>query len=389
MKYRVAAGVTVVALAAVAVYAILGFISGSDQPAARGPADASTHSQVIAPPSPANEGHASAIEAEPAPDGQPSALVLTAPARVEPGSSATFGARWVTQAGALVSGDVDLQRIQGNAWTTITTVHLEGGVGEVDAPVKTSGIYRLAYGGSEKVEAAASPVLVVTAGKPLTSRITATAEKNDDGVSVTAAWTTEGGVPIVGGLSLEQATHGEDGDKWRSVSSAVTGIEGTAVATVSAEHTTTFRFSYRGGARFAAAVSTGAVALGDDARNIPVRSCQDLPDIDVLPRGVGCHFTPVTSGTFVVAHDYLDNAWWNSIPIGTYIELTGELPGLYEVVDRVIAPGRGSALGSASHWTCGNECDVILQTCQGSNTGFTWLRRVVAPTPTPTIAPAA
>jgi hypothetical protein len=133
--------------------------------------------------------------------------------------------------------------------------------------------------------------------------------------------------------------------------------------------------SYAGGSRFVAAVSDEIVVVGDDVRTVPVSSCSTDGEIDRLDRGAGCHYTPVTAGTFVVAHDYLDNAWWNAMPMNSYVELSGELAGVYEVVDRVIAPGRGSALGSASNWACGDDCDVILQTCQGKNTGFTWLRR--------------
>lgn len=371
MKYRVTAGAGIAALAAAAIYAVVGAAGGSDDQA--GGSDGAATAAVVAPPSPGNEEPAAAIEVEPSPDDAGDQLVLAAPAQVEPGSSVTFGARWRTPAGEPVDGEVDLQRIEGTSWSTITAIPVHDGAGEVEVQVKESGIYRLAYGGADALKATVSDELVVIAGAPMASRITATAESTDAGdVSVTAAWTTEGGVPIIGGLELEQA----DGEGWQPVSTAVTGAEGTATAETSAEQTARFRFSYAGGSRFGAVVSDEALALGEDVRTIPVQVCHDDPDIDVLPRGVGCHYTPVGVGTFVVAHDYLDNAWWNSIPMGSYVELTGELPGLYEVADRVIAPGRGSALGSASNWTCGDECDVVLQTCQGANTGFTWLRRV-------------
>ncbi|TDC49803.1 hypothetical protein E1212_16860 [Jiangella ureilytica] len=370
MKYRVAAVAGVLVLLVAAVFAILETTNGDDPTASGdGGADA-TIVQVAA--SPAPEQVAGAVAAEPPADAEALPLTLTAPADVRPGGSVTFGASWVTAGGDPVSGEVDLQRIEGNSWATVTTVPVESGRGEVEVQVQSSGIYRLAYGGGPEVEAVASHEVVVTAGTPLVSRITATAEKSDDGVGVTAAWTTEGGVPIVGDIGLEQQS---DGEEWAPVSAVTTTGEGTAVAEATAEHTTRFRFSYAGGSRFGAVVSEEAIALGDDVRTIPVETCDDDVDIDNLGRGVGCHYTPVESGTFVVAHDYLGNSWWNSIPTGTFVQLEGEFTGLYEVVDRVIAQGRGSALGSASNWTCGDDCDIVLQTCQGSNTGFTWLRK--------------
>ena len=376
MKYRVAAVAGVLVLLVAAVFAILETTNGDDPTASGdGGADA-TIVQVAA--SPAPEQVAGAVAAEPPADAEALPLTLTAPADVRPGGSVTFGAGWVTATGDPVSGEVDLQRIEGNSWATVTTVPVESGRGEVEVQVQSSGIYRLAYGGGPEVEAVASHEVVITAGTPLVSRITATAERSDDGVGVTAAWTTEGGVPIVGDIGLEQQS---DGEEWAAVSAVTTTAEGTAVAEATAEHTTRFRFSYAGGSRFGAVVSEEAIALGDDVRTIPVETCDDDVDIDNLGRGVGCHYTPVESGTFVVAHDYLGNSWWNSIPTGTFVQLEGEFTGLYEVVDRVIAQGRGSALGSASNWTCGDDCDIILQTCQGSNTGFTWLRRAEGEAP--------
>ncbi|TDD69429.1 hypothetical protein E1262_12315 [Jiangella aurantiaca] len=376
MKYRVTAVAGVLALLVAAVFAILGATNGDDTTASDDGGSDATIVQAAA--SPAPEQVAGAIAAEPpaAPDELP--LVLTAPTEARPGSTVTFGASWITPSGEAVSGEVDLQRIEGNSWATVTTVPVENGTGEVEVQVQTSGIYRLAYGGGPEVEAVASHEVVITAGSPLVSRVTATAEKSDDGVSVTAAWTTEGGVPIVGEIGLEQAA---DGEEWAPVSAITTTAEGTATAQATAEHTTRFRFSYAGGSRFSAVVSEEAIALGDDVRTIPVETCDDDVDIDNLGNGVGCHYTPVESGTFVVAHDYLGNSWWNSIPHGTFVQLEGEFTGLYEVVDRVIAQGRGSALGSASNWTCGDECDIVLQTCQGSNTGFTWLRKVEGEAP--------
>jgi hypothetical protein len=369
MKYRAMAVVGVLALIVAAVFAVLSATSDDDPTASGGP-DATI---VQAAASPAPEQVAAAIAAEPPAAADDLPLVLTAPAEARPGAAITFGASWITPSGEAVSGEVDLQRIEGNSWVTVTTVPVENGAGDVEVQVQSSGIYRLAYGGGPEVEAVASHEIVITAGSPLASRITATAERSDDGVGVTAAWTTEGGVPIVGEIGLEQQA---DGEEWAALSALTTTAEGTAVAEATAEHTTRFRFSYAGGSRFGAVVSEEAIALGEDVRTIPVETCDDDVDIDNLGNGVGCHYTPVESGTFVVAHDYLGNSWWNSIPEGTFVQMEGEFTGLYEVVDRVIAQGRGSALGSASNWTCGDECDIVLQTCQGSNTGFTWLRQV-------------
>lgn len=371
MKYRVTAVVGVLALLVAAVFAILQAADGEEPTASGGSDSDAVIVQVAA--SPAPEQVAGAIAAEPPAEPEALPLTLAAPADARPGSSVTFGVTWNAPTGEPVSGDVDLQRIEGNSWATITTVPVENGSGSVDVQVRSSGIYRLAYGGGPEVDAVASHEIVVTAGTPLVSRITATAEKSDDGVGVTAAWTTDGGVPIVGEIGLEQQA---DGAAWAPVSAVTTTAEGTAVADATAEHTTKFRFSYPGGSRFGAVTSEEALALGEDVRTIPVETCDDDVDIDNLGNGVGCHYRPVESGTFVVAHDYLGNSWWNSIPEGTFVQLEGEFAGLYEVVDRVIAQGRGSALGSASNWTCGDECDIILQTCQGSNTGFTWLRQV-------------
>ncbi|PZF85021.1 hypothetical protein [Jiangella anatolica] len=371
MKYRVLAVTGVLALLGAAVFAILG-ATNDDDPTASGGGSEPNIVQVAA--SPAPEQVAGPISAEPPAAAEELPLVLTAPSEARPDASVTFGASWITPAGDPVSGKVDLQRIEGNAWTTVTTIPVENGQGQVDVQVRSSGIYRLAYGGGPEVEAIASHEVVVTAGAQLASRLTATAEVTDDGaVGVTAAWTTDGGVPIVGDIGLEQQA---DGEEWAPLSAVTTTAEGTAVVDATAEHTTRFRFSYAGGSRFAAVTSEEALALGDDVRTIPVELCDDDVDIDNLGNGVGCHYTPVESGTFVVAHDYLGNSWWNSIPEGTFVQLEGEFAGLYEVVNRVIAQGRGSALGSASNWTCGDECDIVLQTCQGSNTGFTWIRRV-------------
>jgi hypothetical protein len=212
-------------------------------------------------------------------------------------------------------------------------------------------------------------------GADVSSRLVTTVEPLDDNmVSAIAAWITTSRVPIVGALELHQRLDGE----WTPIATAMTGRDGTAVVEVDVDVAATaqLRFAYPGGSRFGAVTSEPAAVPGDDVHTIPVTSCSSAAGLDVLPSGVACHYTPVRVGNFVVGHDYLGNSWWNTVPIGSYIELDGKFGGLYEVVDRVMAPGRGSALGSASDWTCGEECDVILQTCRGDNTGFSWLRKI-------------
>ncbi len=370
MKSRITAGAGMALVAAAGVFVFVGATSDS------GESDGESSGGVVAPSAPADEAKATLVHAEPGGEDDQRDLVLNAPAEVEPGQEATFGGTWRTDEGEGISGEADLQRLDGKTWTTVTSISFDDGSGEADVTVESSGLYRLAYGGSDEVEAATSTDLAVHAGEPLKSRLTTTVEStDDDAVEVTAAWTTEGGVPIAGDLGLQQAAD----DEWEDVSNAVTGAEGTAVAEVDAGETSEFRFTYTGGSRFGEVASDAAVALGDDVQTIPVEVCEDAADVDALDHGVGCHYKPVSSGTFVSAHDYLGNAWWNSIPIGNYVELTGEFAGLYEVVDREIAPGRGAALGPASDWACGDACDIVLQTCQGKNTGFTWLSKVGDP----------
>ncbi|WP_211658955.1 hypothetical protein [Phytoactinopolyspora halophila] len=301
-------------------------------------------------------------------------LQLHPPDEVSDWESATFTAEWSGPDGTPVHGVVDLQQVDGDEWTQVDEVQMDDDGGSVEVDVSETGIYRLGYGGSDDMEETVSDaVTVVVDDELLPSRITATATPGDDGTAeITATWTTEAGVAIVGELQLQERRDGE----WDDVTTVTTDADSTATVDVEADRGARFRFVYDGGSRFEAVRSDAAVVADEEVRTIPVSTCSTSTEIDNLPNGEACHFTPVSSGTFVVAHDYLGNAWWNAMPMGTVVELEGEHAGLYEVVEREFAPGRGSALGPASNWTCGAECDVILQTCQGSNTGFTWLREL-------------
>jgi hypothetical protein len=360
-------------LVALAAAGVLAFANADGEPG-QGTGLVAARETPGAPAVPVPAQPAAAIAADPSAAGRPAAgeMTLAAPEVVQPGDAARFEAVWRTADGVAVDGELSLQTIEGNAWTTVSAVRTRDGSGQAELPVAASGVYRIAYGGNAEYPADASAEVVVLAAEPLGSRLTVTAAPAEDGtVTVSGAWTTVGGVPIIGDLEVQL----RQGGQWVTMATVTTGPDGTAVADVG-EATGSYRIAYPGGARFAPAASDETLVLSDDVRTIPVSTCSTDHEIDVLSRGEGCHFTPVEVATFVVGHDYLGNAWWNAMPIGSVVELTGHQSGVFEVVDRVIAPGRGSALGSASNWTCDDRCDVILQTCQGKNTGFTWLRRV-------------
>lgn len=316
------------------------------------------------------------LDAEPAETGPRTWLDLDLPEAAEPSTTITGDITWTTPSGTPITGQVAVQRVDGAEWATVAEVPVDNGSGTVDLDVEGTAIYRVVYAGSADVGAAQSDEMTVRAGDLLSSTLAVAATPVDDtGYEITASWATDDSIAVRGTVAVEQEVDGE----WAPVGEVDTGETGSGSTIIAAEEldvAATFRLVYPGGSRFAAITSEPATAYGDDIRTIPVSTCSTDHEIDVLPRGAGCHFTPVTSGTFVVGHDYLDNSWWNAVPMGTAIELEGANAGIYEVVDRVIAPGRGAALGSASNWTCGDACDVILQTCQGSDTGFTWLRRV-------------
>ncbi|WP_129665443.1 hypothetical protein [Phytoactinopolyspora endophytica] len=376
MWSRLLAGTGAAVLASGSAFFLLGGASGSSDdsgPARAKVVSAGVSKPLTAPPSPAESETVEALHAEAEEPSDELELVLSAPEEADDWDEVPFEASWSAAEGGEVSGPVDLQRVEGESWESVTELDLVDGVGSADVRVNETGIYRLAYGGSDAVDAAASNDVTVVSGDPLESRITATASPvDDDTAEVIATWTTQDGVAIMGDLDLQQQID----DEWETVQTVTTGSDSKAEVEVEAEVGTSFRFVYSGGSRFDEVESDAAVVIGDDVESIPVSACSTNTEIDNLPYGAACHYTPVGAGTFVVAHDYLGNAWWNAMPMGTMVELEGEQAGVYEVVDREIAPGRGSALGSASNWTCGDECDVILQTCQGANTGFTWLRRV-------------
>jgi hypothetical protein len=374
MWSRLLAGIGAAALAAAAGFALLGGASNASEEGSLQAkvTAASLPKSLVAEPSPVEREPAESVHAEaqePAADG----LVLSAPDEASGWDDVPFTASWTSGDGASIVGAVDLQHLDGESWVTVTEMPIGASGGETELEVNRTGIYRVAYGGSDDVEAMASNDVAVVTDGLMESRITATAAPTgDDTAEITATWTTKGGVAIIGELELQQLV---DGD-WEGVSTLTTAADSTAEAEVDASVGDRFRFVYEGGSRFDAVESDDAVVIGEDVRTIPVTTCQNGTDIDNLPYGAACHYEPVSVDTFVVAHDYLGNAWWNAMPMGTIVELEGRKAGVYEVVDRTIAPGRGSALGAASNWACGDACDVILQTCQGSNTGFTWLRKI-------------
>ncbi|NED94527.1 hypothetical protein G1H11_04300 [Phytoactinopolyspora alkaliphila] len=373
MWSRLLAGTGAAALAAAAGFALLGGASSADEAGElRAKVTASVEKSVIAEPSPVDDQPAEAVYAEPEEPGD-EGLVLSAPEEANGWDEVPFSATWTADGAQTIVGTVDLQQLDGESWTTVADLDIGAAGGETELEVGRSGIYRLAYGGGDTVEATSSNDVAVVSGELMESWITATAAPaGDDAAEITATWTTKGGVAIVGELELQRLVD----DEWEPVSTVTTGADSTAELEIDASIGDRFRFVYPGGSRFEAVESDDAVVIGADVRTIPVSTCQNGTDIDNLPYGAACHYAPVTVDTFVVAHDYLGNAWWNAMPMGTVVELEGREAGIYEVVDRTIAPGRGSALGAASNWACGDACDVILQTCQGSNTGFTWLRKI-------------
>lgn len=350
------------------------FMAGDDDPREVRNADRAA-AVVQAAMAPAAAEAVTVLDADPEDVGSRTWLDLDLPATAEPSTQITAAVAWTTATGTPITGQVDVQQVTGAEWSTVADVAVDNGSGTVDLDIDGTSIYRVVYGGSDDVGAAMSDEVTVQAGDLLPSTLAVATTPVDEGYEVTASWATEDAIAIRGTLEVQQKID----DRWSPVGEIATGDTGTGTVMIPADDpdgATTMRLSYPGGPRFAAITSESALTVGDDIRTIPVTPCSTDHEIDVLARGAGCHFTPVSVGTFVVAHDYLGNAWWNEVPMGTVVELDGELAGVYEVIDRVMAPGRGAALGSAANWACGEECDVILQTCKGSNTGFTWLSRI-------------
>ncbi|WP_146605265.1 Ig-like domain-containing protein [Jiangella anatolica] len=306
----------------------------------------------------------------------PTQLYLTAPGLTDPGATEVFTATWIDGDGYGVDGVVLLQRAEGAGWVTVAELTTSTGRASTGVTVAASAIYRLLYPGSDELAPQVSAEVAVIAATRLESALTVSAPATPvvagGAVTLTIGWHNAAGVPIIGDVQLQALA----GDSWTVVSTLATSADGTATATVTPSAPTTYRAVYPGGTRYLPVTSADLTVTAVEAATIPVRSCAGQADVDALPHGVGCHYTSVAAGVFVVGHDFLGNAWWNELPLQSYVQLTGEQAGLYEVVDRVIAPGRASELGPAEQWTCGDRCDVILQTCLGENTGFTWLRRV-------------
>jgi hypothetical protein len=306
----------------------------------------------------------------------PTELYLTAPGLTDPGATEVFTATWIDSAGYGVDGVVLLQRAEGDTWATVAELTTSVGRASTSVTVAASAIYRLAYPGSDALAPQVSDEAAVIAEVRMESALTLTAAPAQvaaGGASVlTVGWHNTGAVPIIGDIVVEALSDGA----WTAVATVTTGSDGAASATVTPAVTTAYRAAYPGGTRYLPVTSADVTVTAVSAATIPVRSCADQAAVDALPHGVGCHYTSVDAGVFVVGHDFLGNAWWNELAMGAYVQLTGEQAGLYEVVDRVIAPGRAAELGPAEQWTCGDRCDVVLQTCIGANTGFTWLRRV-------------
>lgn len=303
-------------------------------------------------------------------------LYLTAPGLTDPGATEVFTATWIDSEGYGVDGVVLLQRAEGGTWANVAELTTSIGRASTSVTVAASAIYRLAYPGSDQLAPEVSEEVAVIAEVRMESALTVSAAPPQvvaGGPSVlTVSWRNAGDIPIIGDIELQALIDGA----WSAVSTVTTGSDGTARADVLPPVTTAYRAVYPGGTRYLPVTSENVTVTAVTAATIPVQTCAGQAGVDALPHGVGCHYTAVPEGVFVVGHDYLGNAWWNELAMGAYVQLTGERAGLYEVVDRVVAPGRAAELGPAEQWTCAERCDVILQTCIGANTGFTWLRRL-------------
>ncbi|MBB5790555.1 hypothetical protein [Jiangella mangrovi] len=306
----------------------------------------------------------------------PTELYLTAPGLTDPGATEVFTATWIDSAGYGVDGVVLLQRAEGDTWVPVAELTTSVGRASTSVTVAASAIYRLVYPGSDALAPQVSDEVAVIAETRMESALTLTAAParvvTGGPAVLTVGWHNTDAVPIIGDIVVEALADGA----WTAVATVTTGSDGAAATTVTPTVSTAYRAVYPGGTRYLPVTSADVTVSAVSAATIPVRSCANQADVDALPHGVGCHYTSVDAGVFVVGHDFQGNAWWNELAMGAYVQLTGEQAGLYEVVDRVIAPGRAAELGPAEQWTCGDRCDVILQTCIDANTGFTWLRRV-------------
>ncbi|TDE01822.1 Ig-like domain-containing protein [Jiangella asiatica] len=360
--------------------------AASDAPASSDAVDGAPGEQrpsaapTAAPAPAATPGEPAGTPSSPAqpPAPRTSQLYLTAPGLTDPGTTEMFTATWVDAEGYGLDGVVELQRAEGATWVPVAELTTEVGRASTSVTVAASAVYRLAFRGSDELDPQVSAEVAVIAETRLESAVTVTATPQSvpagDAVDVAVTWRNADDVPIIGDLQVQELRDGS----WVTVTTVTTGSDGVAATAVTPPATREYRAVYPGGTRYLPVTSDPVTVTAIAAATIPVSRCATQADVDALLPGVGCHYTSVSAGVFVVGHDYHGNAWWNELPMGAYVELTGEQAGLYEVVDRVIAPGRAGELGPASQWTCGERCDVILQTCVGDNTGFTWLRRLDA-----------
>lgn len=73
----------------------------------------------------------------------------------------------------------------------------------------------------------------------------------------------------------------------------------------------------------------------------------------------------------LAGHDYMGFAWLNSVPLGTIVNVTsGPAQGTYRAYDHLYIGRQGGDMPRFY------GADLVLQSCQGSGTGFTLLDRI-------------
>lgn len=73
----------------------------------------------------------------------------------------------------------------------------------------------------------------------------------------------------------------------------------------------------------------------------------------------------------IAGHDYMGYAWLNSVPTGTIVEVQGgPASGTYRVYDHMSLGRQGGDMPRF------NGADLVLQSCQGSGTGFSLLEEL-------------
>lgn len=260
-------------------YTIISGNDGDDEPASREP--------LTVQPASATSAQVEHVVADP--DITDEGLRLAVPDKVDANSEVAFEVTWQAD-GRPVSGQVELQHIENKQWQSVQTIAVSDGAGTGKATVPKAGLYRVAYGGGDDLEATASPDVAVLTGKPLGSRLISTVETKDDGaVSVTAGWMMKSAIPIVGELELQKK--GDDG--WTKHQTVTTDVDGTAVVELKNDTDADYRFAYGGGDKFAATKSEPASLLDSEMQTIAVSDCGTDTEIDSLEYGAACHFTPV------------------------------------------------------------------------------------------------